>query len=80
MPSMHAIQVVSCTCAAAASPTLGRIFRMVIIDEASQATEATTLMPLVKGAECVVLAGDPKQLPPTVISQKALSLGLDRCA
>ena len=33
----------------------------------------------VRGAECVVLAGDPKQLPPTVTSQKAiLEHGLDR--
>lgn len=74
------MQVVCCTCTAAASPSLGRVHRMVIIDEASQATEAATLIPLVKGAECVVLAGDPQQLPPTVLTQEARRLGLDRCA
>lgn len=54
-------------------------FKVAIIDEATQATEASTLIPLMKGAECVVLAGDPKQLPPTVMSAKATSLGLDKC-
>lgn len=42
-----------------------------------QATEPSTLIPLIRGAECVVMAGDPKQLPPTVISQGALECGLD---
>lgn len=32
----------------------------------------------VRGAECVVLAGDPKQLPPTVISEAAYDCQLDR--
>ncbi len=30
-----------------------------------------------RGAECVVLAGDPKQLPPTVMSDVALKCLLD---
>ena len=47
-------------------------FRVVVLDEASQATEASSLVPLVKGAECLVLAGDQKQLPPTVLSQRAV--------
>ncbi len=35
-----------------------------------QATEPATLIPLTRGAQCVVMAGDPCQLPPTVVSRK----------
>lgn len=52
-------------------------FRMVIIDEATQATEPSTLIPLTRGTECVVMAGDHAQLPPTVISRDAEKLGLN---
>ncbi|KAL6747418.1 AAA domain-containing protein [Haematococcus lacustris] len=42
------------------------------------ATEPATLIPLVRGAQCVVMAGDPRQLPPTVChSSRALALRLD---
>jgi regulator of nonsense transcripts 1 len=44
------------------------VFQRVIIDEATQATEMATLIPLTRGAQQVVLIGDHKQLPPTVIS------------
>ena len=68
-----ALQVVVCTCNGAGDSRLQeQSFRVVVLDEASQATEASTLVPLVKGAECVVAAGDPNQLPPTVLSQEAL--------
>lgn len=40
---------------------------MVIIDEATQALEAVCYVPIFK-AKKLVLAGDPKQLPPTVMS------------
>jgi len=30
-----------------------------------------------RGAECVIMAGDPKQLPPTVISEAARECSLD---
>lgn len=33
---------------------------------------ARSLVPLVKAAECVVMAGDQCQLPPTVLSREAL--------
>ena len=32
----------------------------------------------VRGAECVVMAGDPKQLPPTLVSDGALDAQMDR--
>lgn len=42
------VQVVVSTCATAgAAPLQGRYFRMLVVDEATQATEPTTLIPLV---------------------------------
>ncbi|PRW21033.1 regulator of nonsense transcripts 1 (RENT1) [Chlorella sorokiniana] len=70
--------VVVSTCNGSGESRLeGQRFRIVVLDEASQATEPASLVPLVKGAECVIMAGDQKQLPPTVLSKKALDLGLD---
>ena len=48
-------------------------FETVIIDEASQALEAESWTAILKGRR-VIMAGDHKQLPPTVKSQKALEL------
>ena len=45
-------------------------FNVVIVDEASQATIPSILIPLSK-ARRFILAGDHKQLPPTIISKKA---------
>ena len=30
-----------------------------------------------RGAECVIMAGDPQQLPPTVTSDEGMKAGLD---
>lgn len=46
-------------------------FETVVIDEASQAVELDTLIPLRYGCQRCILVGDPNQLPPTVISQEA---------
>ncbi len=43
-------------------------FDLVVLDEATQAPDPVALAALLRGA-MMVLAGDPKQLPPTVISQ-----------
>lgn len=44
-------------------------FDVVIVDEASQAMEASCWIPLLgSGARKIILAGDPKQLPPTIKS------------
>jgi senataxin len=45
-------------------------FDMVVIDEAAQAIELSSLIPLKYGCSKCVMVGDPQQLPPTVISQE----------
>lgn len=42
-----------------------------IIDEASQASEPATLVPITQGCEQLVLVGDHYQLPPTIKSYRA---------
>ena len=54
-----------------------RKFSIVLIDEATQATEPSSLVPIVKGARQLILVGDHKQLPPTVTSRTAEEGGLD---
>lgn len=46
-------------------------FDTVLIDEASQAVEVSTLIPLRYGCRRLILVGDPKQLPATVFSEPA---------
>nr|XP_020739711.1 DNA-binding protein SMUBP-2 [Odocoileus virginianus texanus] len=50
-------------------------FDVVVIDECAQALEASCWIPLLKARKCV-LAGDHKQLPPTIVSHKAALAGL----
>ena len=52
-----------------------RRFGTVVIDEAGQALEPATWVPILR-ADRVILAGDPCQLPPTVKSQEAARKGL----
>lgn len=56
-------------------PLSGLRFPLALVDEATQATEPLTLLAFLR-AERVVLAGDHRQLPPTVISQEAAAGGL----
>ena len=46
-------------------------FEDVIIDEAAQSIELSALIPLKYGCSKCILVGDPKQLPPTVLSREA---------
>lgn len=70
-------QVICCTLIGAVHPVLARRrFRTVIIDEAAQALEPATWVPMSRASR-VVLAGDPFQLPPTVRSARAQKGGLD---
>ena len=69
-------QVVACTLVGAASNQLkGYRFDTVFIDEAAQALEAASWIPVLK-ADRVILAGDHFQLPPTVKSYEAAQQGL----
>ncbi|MCF8008359.1 MAG: IGHMBP2 family helicase [Halanaerobiales bacterium] len=52
-------------------------FDLVVIDEATQSTEPASLIPFVKGAK-VILIGDHKQLPPTILNKKASENGLSK--
>ena len=67
------------TCDTAGSKVMvGIEFRTVLIDEASQTTEPETIVPLVHGAERVILVGDHLQLQPVVISLQAKACNYDR--
>lgn len=61
-------QVVVATCHSAGGYQLrNHEFDVVIIDEATQALEAVCWIPIFKGKK-LILAGDPMQLPPTILS------------
>ncbi|KAM9207324.1 putative helicase senataxin [Dugong dugon] len=53
-------------------------FSCVIVDEAGQSCEIETLTPLIHRCNKLILVGDPKQLPPTVISMKAQEYGYNQ--
>ncbi|CAH8382155.1 unnamed protein product [Eruca vesicaria subsp. sativa] len=70
--------IVFATLSFSGSPLLAksnRGFDVVIIDEAAQAVEPATLIPLATRCKQVFLVGDPKQLPATVISTVAQDSG-----
>ncbi|MBQ8018564.1 MAG: IGHMBP2 family helicase [Methanobrevibacter sp.] len=63
--------VILATNSSAALESISRVkFDVAIIDEASQATIPSVLIPIAK-AHRFILAGDHKQLPPTIISERA---------
>ncbi|XP_067231335.1 probable helicase senataxin isoform X1 [Chanodichthys erythropterus] len=78
--------VICCTLSTSGSIVLENAFRRlghepfscVIIDEASQAKETETLIPMLYRSPSIILVGDPNQLPPTVVSQKAKEFGYDQ--
>jgi len=70
--------VVCCTAIGAGSVMLNEhCFSRVLFDEAAQATELATVVPLVRGASQVVLCGDQCQLPPTVSVDCMRNQGLE---
>mmetsp|Transcript_19407 Transcript_19407/g.9011 ORF Transcript_19407/g.9011 Transcript_19407/m.9011 type:complete len:83 (-) Transcript_19407:683-931(-) len=63
--------IVFCTLSGAGSSELLQInhgFDFVLIDEACQSVELSSLIPLQHNALHVVLIGDPQQLPATLLS------------
>lgn len=58
-----------------AKPILKKAFDLLIMDEASQATEPLSWIPITQ-AKKVVFAGDALQLPPTIYSEDAKKKGL----
>lgn len=70
-------QVVCTTCVGASDWRLQGIpFRLVLIDESTQATEPEVLIPIVKGAKQVILVGDHQQLGPVILDKNAGEAGL----
>lgn len=55
---------------------IAKPFDAVIVDESTQATEPSNLVPLLQGCKQLFLVGDPSQLPATVISNLARKKGL----
>lgn len=75
---MARCQVVCCTAAGADAALLrDEGFDHVVVDEAGQAPDPLCLFAL-QHAETAILAGDPMQLPPTVIDPEAARAGLAR--
>lgn len=73
---MSSARLVCATCATAAGDDLDdERFDVAFCDEATQASEPVTLVAFLR-APRVVLAGDHKQLPPTVLSRAAQEGGL----
>ncbi|EFA82429.1 hypothetical protein PPL_04854 [Heterostelium album PN500] len=75
------VNVICTTCIASGHPILtNERFSIVIVDEASQATEPAILVPLLKQSEQLFLFGDQNQLSPTIFTKEAedggLSIGL----
>ncbi len=74
---LDSADVITCTLVGAANKVLARrTFRTAVIDEAAQALEPATWIPILKASK-VILTGDPFQLPPTVKSDAARRQGLD---
>ena len=76
---LEGAEVVVCTCdTSGCSLLMDKVFNTVLIDEVSQTTEPESLVPLVHGAERVVLVGDHKQLAPVIISLPVKKAGMER--
>ncbi|KAG6830019.1 hypothetical protein H0H92_002547 [Tricholoma furcatifolium] len=79
MDVLQECDVVCTTLSGAANDLLGRFdFEMVVIDEAAQCVELSSLIPLKYRSNRCVMVGDPQQLPPTVMSTEACRFNYNR--
>jgi predicted DNA helicase len=72
--------VICCTLSGAGHDALNGLInhiKVLIVDEAAQATEPSCLIPLRFNSPLCIMVGDPHQLPPTVISQEATKFKYD---
>ncbi|KAK7056794.1 hypothetical protein VNI00_002511 [Paramarasmius palmivorus] len=68
---LQAADVICSTLSGAGHETLEAFdFDMIIIDEAAQAIELSSLIPLKFRCDRCIMVGDPQQLPPTVLSRQ----------
>lgn len=73
---LQTMDAICCTLVGASHPVLrGKKFKTVFIDEAGQALEPASWIPLLRSGR-VVFAGDHQQLPPTIKSADAARRGL----
>jgi ATP-dependent RNA/DNA helicase IGHMBP2 len=69
-------QVICCTLVGSSHPVMrGKRFKTAFIDEAAQALEPATWIPILR-SERIIFAGDHFQLPPTIKSKEAAQQGL----
>lgn len=69
-------EVVVSTCDTSGNVVLRDLrFKTILIDEASQAVEPETMVPIVHGAERVIIVGDHRQLDPVVLSRRCRNHG-----
>ena len=74
-------EIVFTTLASSGRKTIKNVthgFSNVIVDEAAQSTELSTILPLLTGAKHCILVGDSQQLPSTVLSKVAKEVCYDR--
>lgn len=75
---LQTMEAICCTLVGSSHPVLrGKKFGTVFIDEAAQALEPATWIPLLRSAR-VIFAGDHQQLPPTIKSAEAARRGLSK--
>lgn len=76
---LHAYGVAVSTCSGIGHSTWEKVaFPLVVVDECTQSILPSALVPISQGAERIVLLGDEKQLPPTILHEEAAHAGFQR--